>query len=59
MRRVAVVTGTRAEWGILEPVCAAIAARADLSLEVCAGGAHLLAPTDAGGEPTIALVERA
>ncbi len=59
MRRVAVVTGTRAEWGILEPVCAAIAARADLSLEICAGGAHLLAPTDAGGEPTIALVERA
>ena len=44
MRRIAVVTGTRAEWGLLSPVCDAIAARGDLSLEICAGGAHLLAP---------------
>lgn len=55
-RKVAVVTGTRAEWGLLEPVCDAIAARGDLALELCAGGAHLLEPAD-GGEPTIALVE--
>jgi UDP-hydrolysing UDP-N-acetyl-D-glucosamine 2-epimerase len=59
VRRIAIVTGTRAEWGILEPVCAAVSARADLSLEVCAGGAHLLASSAAGGAPTIALVERA
>ncbi|MFM7259839.1 MAG: UDP-N-acetylglucosamine 2-epimerase, partial [bacterium] len=43
-RRIAVVTGTRAEWGLLTPVCEEIAARRDLVLEVCAGGAHLLAP---------------
>lgn len=57
MRRVAVVTGTRAEWGLLAPVCAAIAARGDLALEVWAGGAHLLAPADARLAPTIAEVE--
>ncbi len=44
MRRVAVVTGTRAEWGLLRPVCAAIQARNDLALEIYAGGAHLLEP---------------
>ncbi len=44
MRRIAVVTGTRAEWGILKPVCMAIRARNELSLHVVAGGAHLLAP---------------
>ena len=55
-RTIAVVTGTRAEWGLLEPVCAAIAARSDLALEVCAGGAHLLQPAD-GDDPTVALVE--
>jgi UDP-hydrolysing UDP-N-acetyl-D-glucosamine 2-epimerase len=54
-RRIAVVTGTRAEWGLLAPVCRAIAARKDLSLVVLAGGAHLLAPRD-GGHPTIAEV---
>ncbi|MFM7135426.1 MAG: UDP-N-acetylglucosamine 2-epimerase [Planctomycetota bacterium] len=51
MRRIAVVTGTRAEWGLLAPVCEAIVSRGDLALEVCAGGAHLL------GEPTIEWVE--
>ena len=44
MRRIAVVTGTRAEWGLLAPVCEAIVSRGDLALEVCAGGAHLLKP---------------
>ena len=43
-RKVAVVTGTRAEWGLLSPVCDAICARGELALEVCAGGAHLLQP---------------
>lgn len=43
-RRIAVVTGTRAEWGLLAPVCHEIAERPDLTLEVCAGGAHLLEP---------------
>lgn len=43
-RRIAVVTGTRAEWGLLAPVCHEIAERADLVLDVCAGGAHLLEP---------------
>lgn len=55
-RRIAVVSGTRAEWGLLEPVCAAIALRHDLALEVCAGGAHLLEPGDGSGA-TIRLVE--
>ena len=44
MRRIAVVTGTRAEWGLLRPVCEAIQAERGLSLEVLAGGAHLLPP---------------
>ena len=57
MRRIAVVTGTRAEWGLLSPVCDAIAARGDLSLEICAGGAHLLAPAGGQGAPTIEEVE--
>ncbi len=55
-RKIAVVTGTRAEWGLLSPVCDAIVARRDLALEVCAGGAHLLEPAD-GGDPTVTLVE--
>ncbi|MBY0260816.1 MAG: UDP-N-acetylglucosamine 2-epimerase, partial [Phycisphaerales bacterium] len=42
--RVAVVTGTRAEFGLLRPVMDAIKARKDLQLLVVAGGAHLLAP---------------
>jgi len=57
MRRIAVVTGTRAEWGLLSPVCDAIAAHRGLSLEVCAGGAHLLPSSDLLREPTIAWVE--
>ena len=43
-RRIAVVTGTRAEWGLLVPVCEAIAKHPKLELQVVAGGAHLLAP---------------
>lgn len=44
MRRIAVITGTRADWGLLQCVCEAIQARSDLSLMLCAGGAHLLPP---------------
>ncbi len=43
-RRVAVVTGTRAEFGLLRPVMLAIAARPDLELAVIAAGSHLIAP---------------
>jgi UDP-hydrolysing UDP-N-acetyl-D-glucosamine 2-epimerase len=43
-RRVAVVTGTRAEFGLLRPVMHAIAARPDLELAVVVAGAHLLPP---------------
>ncbi|HED53370.1 MAG TPA: UDP-N-acetylglucosamine 2-epimerase (hydrolyzing) [Phycisphaerales bacterium] len=43
-RRVAVVTGTRAEFGLLRPVMRAIEARNDLELMVIAAGAHLIMP---------------
>lgn len=44
MRRIAVVTGTRAEWGLLRPACEAIRREPLLELRVVAGGAHLLEP---------------
>lgn len=43
-RRVAVVTGTRAEFGLLRPVMHAIAQRRELSLMVIAAGSHLVSP---------------
>lgn len=43
-RRVAVVTGTRAEFGLLRPVMHAIARRKELSLMVIAAGSHLVSP---------------
>lgn len=42
--RVAVVTGTRAEFGLLAPVMRAIAASPELELLVVVAGAHLLPP---------------
>jgi UDP-N-acetylglucosamine 2-epimerase len=42
--RVAMVTGTRAEFGLLRSVGLAIAARPDLELAVVAAGAHLISP---------------
>lgn len=42
--KVAVVTGTRAEFGLLRPVMDAVAAHPRLELLVVAGGAHLLRP---------------
>lgn len=41
-RRIAVVTGSRAEFGLLRPVMHAIASRADLQLMVIAAGSHLM-----------------
>jgi UDP-hydrolysing UDP-N-acetyl-D-glucosamine 2-epimerase len=43
-RRVCVVTGTRAEFGLLRPVMDAIRRRPRLELLVVASGAHLLRP---------------
>lgn len=43
-RRVAVVTGSRAEFGLLRPVMAAVKSRPDLDLLVIAAGAHLIQP---------------
>lgn len=43
-RRVAVVTGTRAEFGLLTPVMNAIKDRPDCELLVIAAGAHLVQP---------------
>jgi UDP-hydrolysing UDP-N-acetyl-D-glucosamine 2-epimerase len=46
MKRVAVITGTRAEFGLLKPVMRAIQDRKDLELLVIASGAHLIAPAE-------------
>ncbi len=45
-RRVAVVTGTRAEFGLLETVMRAVAAHHDLELQTIVTGAHLLKPSE-------------
>lgn len=45
-RRVAVVTGTRAEFGLLLPVMRAIQQQPILTLLTLAGGAHLLKPAE-------------
>lgn len=45
-RRVAVVTGTRAEFGLLRPVMFAVHARPDLELCVIAAGSHLVLPAE-------------
>lgn len=42
--KVAVITGTRAEFGLLTPVMHAIQKHPRLKLQVIAGGAHLLPP---------------
>jgi UDP-hydrolysing UDP-N-acetyl-D-glucosamine 2-epimerase len=44
VRRIAVVTGTRAEFGLLRPICAAIDAHPDLELELLVTGTHPLEP---------------
>jgi len=45
-RRVAVVTGSRAEFGLLRPVMEAVRARPELELLVIAAGAHLIQPAE-------------
>lgn len=42
-RKIAIVTGTRAEWGLLCPIAKALAARQDVELTVLATNMHLLA----------------
>ncbi len=44
IKTVAVVTGSRAEFGLLRPVIDAIAKRRDLRLKVVAAGSHFLPP---------------
>ncbi len=46
IRRIAVVTGTRAEFGLLRPVMAAVDAHPALDLLVIAAGAHLIPPAE-------------
>jgi UDP-hydrolysing UDP-N-acetyl-D-glucosamine 2-epimerase len=43
-RRIAVVTGTRAEFGLLRPVMHAVAKQPSLELAVIAAGSHLISP---------------
>ncbi len=45
IRTVAVITGSRAEFGLLRPVMDAIAAHKHLRLRVVAAGSHFLAPS--------------
>ncbi len=45
MRKIAVVTGSRAEFGLLQPVLAAIHGDARLELQTIVAGAHLLRGT--------------
>lgn len=45
-RRVAVVTGTRAEFGLLEPVMHAVERSATLELSVIVAGTHFLPPAE-------------
>ncbi len=52
-RTIAVITGTRAEYGLLRPVMKAIQDHADLTLQVVATGTHLLEPVS-----TIKEIER-
>lgn len=46
-RDVTVVTGSRAEWGLLRPVARAIANHPGLSLRLVVAGSHLVSGTDA------------
>jgi UDP-hydrolysing UDP-N-acetyl-D-glucosamine 2-epimerase len=49
-RIIAVVTGSRADYGLLRPVMSAVAGRGDLGLRVVVCGAHLLPPALTGDE---------
>lgn len=41
-RKVCIVTGTRAEWGLLSPIAHALAARPDIGLQIVATNMHLM-----------------
>ncbi len=41
MRKIAVATGTRADWGLLSPMARALSARADCRVEIIATNMHL------------------
>ena len=43
MRRICIITGTRAEWGILSGLAASLAARKDVQLQILATNMHLSA----------------
>lgn len=45
-RRIAIVTGSRAEYGLLRPVMRAVEAHPALSLLVVAAGSHLIQPAE-------------
>lgn len=45
-RRVAIVTGTRAEFGLLRPVMHAVRSHPELELAVIASGCHLVMPAE-------------
>lgn len=45
-RRIAVVTGSRAEFGLLKPVIAAIGQEPSLQFSIVVAGSHLLAPAN-------------
>lgn len=42
MRKVCIVTGTRAEWGLLSPIARELKARADVQLQIIATNMHLM-----------------
>jgi UDP-hydrolysing UDP-N-acetyl-D-glucosamine 2-epimerase len=44
-RRVVVITGSRAEYGLLRPAMRAVSRRADLDLGVVVAGSHLVGPS--------------
>ena len=41
MRKICIVTGTRADWGLLSPIAKALAERADVTLQIIATNMHL------------------
>lgn len=42
MRKICIVTGTRAEWGLLSPIARELKARADVQLQIIATNMHLM-----------------
>lgn len=42
MRRIAIATGTRADWGLLSPIARALDARADVEVQIIATNMHLI-----------------